>query len=142
MVINNKRGWMRILEATIAVLIVSSVMVVVYSGHVDRDSGYDSYISNLEMKVLMDISSDKVLRTLILGGDLSELETINLNLRDKIPTAFNYSLVVCDLGEPCKLDSDTFIETYGSDVYVEDRIISANVTYYNPKKVRLFIWEI
>ena len=34
-----KGGWIRILEATIAVLIVSSVLVVVYSRQIDRGIG-------------------------------------------------------------------------------------------------------
>ena len=39
---------MRILEATVAVMIVASVMVVVYSNQIDREDGSSAYFYDLE----------------------------------------------------------------------------------------------
>lgn len=140
--LGNKRAWIRILEATIAVMIVSGVLVVVYSQQGDNGEGAGDYIYSLQKQVLMDISSRSDLRSYVLREDISNLESY---IDEKIPTAFNYSLKVCDFTDPptpCKLDSDIFIATQGLDVYVEETIVSADFEEgYSPKKVKLFVWE-
>jgi len=143
MVIADKKGWVKILEATIAVLIVSGVLVVVYSEQTDKEIiGPEDYIHSLQKQILMDISSRNDLRNYVLSENISALKNYTSG---KIPPAFNYSLKICNLTSPpspCKMDSADFIATKEKNVYVEETIISADFTEgYNPKKVRIFIWE-
>ena len=51
----NKRAWIRILEATIGVMIVSSVLIVVYSNQETDRVTSEEYIFNLQKKILTDI---------------------------------------------------------------------------------------
>ncbi len=67
MVMRNKRGWIRILEATIAVMIVSGVLVVVYSRQVDRGIAPADYFFSLQRQILADISSRSDLRLAVLN---------------------------------------------------------------------------
>jgi len=144
---------MRILEATIAVLIVSGVMIAVYSGQIASEDTTSQYFYDLQNGVLDGISSDIDLRLAVLNvveEDLSDGNFSRLNdfVEGKIPISLDYSIRVCDLSaESCKMDNDTYISTLGKEIFVEEAIVSAEVgagidAVYNPKKVRLFSWKI
>ena len=139
--IKNNRGWIRILEATIAVLMITGILIVVYSRHAGKDSGPEDYIYSLQRQILRDISSRNDLRSYVLTENIGPLDDY---VNGKIPTAFNYSLKVCNFTSPptpCKLDAAEFIATIDNDIYVEEIVISADFETYDPKKVKLFIWE-
>ena len=149
-----KRGWIRILEATIAVLIVSATMLAVYSQQtIERDSVKD-YAYTVQKEALADISSNENFRLLALGvqddspGD-SAYDTLNAFVASNIPPSFGFYLRVCELGDAdnhCKMDSEMFKATMDYDIFVEEVVISAEIgdgtnEVYSPKKVRLFFWE-
>lgn len=139
--IKNNRGWIQILEATIAVLLVSGILITVYSRHIDKNSGPDEYVYSLQKQILEDISSRSDLRNYALTDNIDKL---NEYVNGKIPTAFNHSLKICNLTSPptpCKLDAEEFIATKDKNVYAKGVIISADFKTYDPKKVKLFIWE-
>jgi hypothetical protein len=144
----NKRGWMRILEATIAVLLVTGVLLFVYSEHNLSPPGIDNYVSNLQKKILKDISlnwtrRNFVLNDSILNVDSFEFQQINSFVNQSIAQPpFNYSLKICNLGSPCNMNSDVFQNTLSYEIHSEEIVISANITKYNPRKVRLFVWEL
>ena len=142
----NKRGWITILEATIAVMLVSGVLVTVYSRQVvDRDS-LEDFIVSMQKQVLADISGRADLRLLVLEEKKLELEVY---VDSKIPSAYRYSLKLCNLDSPtdhCKLNRSEVIETRDKDTYADEVIIAADlgdgINYiYAPKKVRLIIWS-
>ena len=70
--VGNKRGWIRILEATIAVMLVSGVLVVVYSRQVDRGVAPADYFYSLQRQILADISSRSDLRMAVLNVDVDD----------------------------------------------------------------------
>jgi hypothetical protein len=141
----NKRGWMRILEATVAVMIVSGVLVVVYSRQVDRGMEPADYFYNLQRQILMDISSNSLMRLAVLNDDVNEIEKF---AKERIPTAFGFSVKICDLGDICQLDSTIYKETLDKDIFVEEVVISSDLgdgsgnQIYDPKKLILFVWEV
>ncbi|MFA5061331.1 MAG: hypothetical protein WC494_03380 [Candidatus Pacearchaeota archaeon] len=139
----NKRGWIRILEATIAVLIVSSVLIMIYSGHPERVD-LSEEISSLQKSILNEISSDNNLRSHVLNSEVgSNYEMLVQHIEGKIPSQLNFSLKICSLSEAsCKLDEDIFKTLVDKEVFVEEIIISTDLSTYNPKKVRLFVWMI
>lgn len=69
-----KRGWIRILEATIAVLMVSGILIVVYSRYNDRGTGPEDYIYSLQRQILRDISSRTDLRSYVLTENIVPLD--------------------------------------------------------------------
>jgi len=145
--VTNKRGWIRILEATIAVMIVAGVLVVVYAKQVDRGMDPADYFHSLQRQILMDVSSSGDLRLLVLDGNESGLD---LFVNDSIPSAFGHYLRVCGLGDLsdfCKInDAGIVADIRDKDVFVEEIVVSADLgegidAKYEPKKVRLFVWE-
>jgi hypothetical protein len=143
----NKRGWIRILEATIAVMIVAGVLVVAYTKQADPAADPADYFYSLQRQILMDISSSSDLRLLVLNDDEAGL---GLFVDEEIPSAFGHYLRVCGLGDTtdfCKInDAGVVAEVRDKSVFVEEIVISADLgdgsnAEYDPKKVRLFIWE-
>jgi hypothetical protein len=154
MVMRNKRGWIRILEATIAVMLVSGVLVVVYSRQTDRGIAPADYFYSLQRQVLADIASRTDLRLAVLSvveendNDASFFMIDNF-VKGKVPEAFGYSLQICDLGsltDNCKMDSGVYISTIEKDIFVEEIIISSELGNGSnpriiPRKLKFFIWE-
>ena len=153
----NKRGWMRILEATIAVMLVSGVLVVVYSKQVDRGVAPADYFFSLQRQILSDVSSNSELRLAILKADDGNFQDENFNdtynfIRNKVPGAFNFSLRICNLSnedDHCKMEGEVYIATVGRDVFVEDIVISTQLgetpgesVYTSGRKLKFFIWEL
>src|SRR3989344_3519261 len=132
-----KRGWIRILESTIAVLLVSSVLVIVYSGQIgDIPTGMS--VRNLEEKVLRDITYREDLRLAVLNEDVRVLDVF---LEASIPNNYVFRLKVCDLDDSpsCKLDAVDVVATLKKNVIVDEIVVSSNLDLYSPKKVRLYI---
>jgi len=151
-----KSGWIRILEATVAVLVVSTTMIAVFSNQ-ERGSEQitvSDYSYSLQKQILADIVLDSDLRLDALSveedvpGDAA-YDSLRAFVDSKIPDSFGYLLRVCDLGNVsdfCKMDSNTFIATLDKDVFVEEVVISSELgngsdPIYSPRKVRLFFWE-
>jgi len=150
-----KRGWIRILEATVAVLIVSGVMLTVYSGQSGgSEASTSDYSHSLQEEILADIiiDSEKRLDVLRVVNDTPgdpAYDRLDAFVDDRIPNSFGYLFRVCELGDEfdyCKMDAEMFIATIDKDVFVEETVISSELgdgsdALYAPKKVRLFFWE-
>jgi hypothetical protein len=151
----NKRGWIRILEATIAVMIVSSVLIVVYSKQVDRGESETDFFYGVQQGLLADIWSRNDLRLNVLNtvednsGD-GNFVVLDNHIAGKVSDSFGYLLRVCELGgdiDGCAMDDGTYIATLDKSVFVEEVVISSELgsgegaQIYNPKRVRLFMWE-
>ncbi|MCK4996823.1 hypothetical protein KAS08_00835 [Candidatus Pacearchaeota archaeon] len=149
----NKRGWMRILEATIAVLIVSGVLMVVYSRQVDRGIDSADYFSSLQRQILKDISIRSDLRINVLNADDedaddNDFKILNEFVGDMIPDFVGFSISICEVGsatDHCAMNGDDFRDTLDKDIFVEDIVISADLgvgdAVHNPRQFRLFMWE-
>ena len=142
----NKRGWITILEATIAVMLVSGVLVVVYTKQDADEVSIGDYVFSLQKQVLSDISARGDLRTLAL--EKNEV-ALNVFVGSKVPTAYSYSLKVCSLRDNtyyCILDVEEVRATREKDLFAEEIVVSADLgngtaPLYEPMKVRLFVWE-
>lgn len=143
---NNKKGLIRILEATIAIMLVAGVLLVAYSKEQSADSVSREYIYNLQKKILEDIGLRVDLRNSALKSTDVEVDSVlasyvSSQIQEDL---FGHVIRVCDLENPpapCKMSADDFVSAGNADVYVEEILISANLSEYDPKRVRLFVWE-
>ena len=150
--VGNKRGWMRILEATIAVMMISTVLIVVYSRQDSSSDVPSDYVYDLQKEVLMHIYANSSLRlntlNTVVSGD-ADFMILDDYVEGQIPDFLNYSIKVCNITEsitPCKLNEDDYIATLHKPVFVEEIIVSAELgqgtnAVYKPKRLRLFVWE-
>jgi hypothetical protein len=54
----NKKGWIKILEAFISILIVISVILIVYNNKSSENEDLSSKINPIEMSILRDVQLD------------------------------------------------------------------------------------
>ena len=150
----NKRGWIRILEATVSVLIVTGVLIFVYSKNVDKGLEPADYFYSLQKQILSDISMNSSLRLNVLNADDNNPDEGNYKIlndfvRDEILDFVGFYISICDLDSDedfCKMNSETYIATREKDVFVKDIIVSAELgvgenAKYNPRTLRLYMWE-
>ena len=126
----NKKGWMKIVEAFIAILLVSAILLTVYVRQ--PKNVVNEEIANIEDSVLNEIAGNALFRQDILDD---KTEDIMAFLDSRIPGNLNYTIKICAIEDICGLD------VYQKEVYAKERIISSTLTEYSPKKIKLFVWE-
>jgi len=138
-----KSGFLRIVEAFIAILIIAGVMGYVYVQRIQKPNEADS-INQLEKIILSEIANNEDLRSAVLNGD-SGLDIddakanrilINDTIKKSIPDEYEFDFKICDLIVVCELGIYT-----GKEVFANEVTISSTLEQYNPKKIRLFMWR-
>lgn len=128
------------MEATIAIMVFSSVLLIIYSQQTTTtDLGDNIYV--IQRKVLNEISLREDLRNKVLEGDKDYL---NEFAKPYFPFYLDYSFEICDLtssNHVCTLKLDDYTILMEKSVFVEDTIIAANLTNYSPRIVRIFVWD-
>ncbi len=127
----NNKGFLRIIEATFAVILIITVMFVFFTQ--SRPQINVDY-SERARDILQELSRDPELRNAVLNNEISEVDEF---VRSKIPEAsLEYEIKICDIENACGKS----VYTEGN-VYSGERIISSTLTDNDSSKVRLFIWE-
>ncbi|MBI2507323.1 hypothetical protein HYV89_00025 [Candidatus Woesearchaeota archaeon] len=155
----NKRGFLRTLEAVIAVVIV--FLFIYYAGKSsgDKDARYVQGIRSLQESVLDEISKNDDFRECIVstsnddtdGNDIRDIveigeggrcKEIDTFIKDSLPTRFKerYAFNVCnplDLGS-CSLPGNI----KGGEVYTSAVVISSSLNNgkYNPRILRMWLF--
>lgn len=128
---NGKRGWIRVAEAFTAVLIVLSVLILMSTRAPRPDVA--SNIHEAQRYVLEQISNNDSLRADILNNDT---DNVNLFVKNALPTYLNFTVRVCEIGQVCAMDS--YVD---KEIYADEILISSTLHDYNPKELKLFVWE-
>lgn len=127
----NKKGWLRIVEAFLAILIVVSAVLIVMTKTQSRvDLSGD--VNYKQRQVLDIIAKDDVLREKVIQNDSLAL---NNQISSMIPKNWNFTTKICSIEDICNTDVPL-----DREVYVSQIIITSSVDQYNPKKVKFFVW--
>ncbi len=129
--IMNKRGWLRIVEATFAALIVLSVLFVMYT---KNTTSSPPDLSAQARMILEEIGANSTLRNHALNNNV---EPINQMIARRLVSVL-FEIRICEINNACGKSTYT-----PGDIYSAERVISATVEQptFAPKKVRLFIWR-
>lgn len=127
----NKKGWVRIIEAFVAVILIAGVIIYFYSTGIEKPKRGEE-IYNFEKTALEQIASDSGLRGQILNNNPTNAK---LFVQSIMPPGFIMELKICEINDICPLGGD-----YKQEVYSSERIITSTLTTYNPKKIKIFMW--
>jgi hypothetical protein len=133
MIKNNKKGWVRIAEAFIAITLMFSVFLALYAKQSTQPDVSDEVYS-LESSILKQIANDEGLRQNVLSKDEDALTTF-INNNNLVPPSLNYSIIICNLDEVCSMN------VYQKEVFASETVISSTLLKYSPKVVKIFIWR-
>ena len=132
-----KRGWLKIFEAGIAILIILGFILVIVGSRTNFPKQDFNYEINL---IIEDISKNESFRTGIIENRTNIQTELEEYVKDKLKiSAYNVSVKIC------LADSHCFIEPYpdSDTIYTSERIISSNIKEmdFNPKKIKIFVWR-
>ncbi len=149
----NKKGFLRIIEAFIAVLIVAGVIIVILAGRAGNRLNKDDVVYNLQKVILEEVSGNRELREAVLKAvDSDSNGIINedneeeageenyAKIKDfvfmRVPKVFEFEVQICvDIGDICGP------REYKKEMYAKEIVISSTLQDYNPRKLKLFMWE-
>lgn len=144
----NKRGWIKIVEAVVAILIILGVILVIVNRGNTPKEDISEKVYNAEYLILREIELDQNLREEILNVNETrlpvewmEFDSIGLsNVKTKI---FNKSpdYLGCE-AKLCKLNATICaIDKYpDKDLYAKSIAITTSLDIYSPRQLKLFCW--
>lgn len=139
--LSNKKAWIRIVEAVIAIIIIGSAILVT-SLRQGKESDTESIYE--KQKQILEIISNNNYRMEILSSDNLPVEigmenpdyTIDELVKKTIPKNWDFNIVICEIDDICSIQTPI-----DRDVYVSETIISANFSKYEkPRKIEFFVW--
>jgi hypothetical protein len=143
--INNKRGWIRLVEVFIAIVLLTSILLVISRTNSNHNNEVQNDISKRELAVLRDIQLNDQLRAEILSVPISNLPVewenfdddglpnVRVRIEELSPSEFYCTAKVCLINEICTLEEET-----DGEIYVKSVVISANSIVYSPRELKLF----
>jgi hypothetical protein len=139
MVIRNKRGWLRIFEATIAIMLILSSLLLIYRSQQTAPRESD-YVLNWQNEMLSGIANDNELRNATL---FNNTEPLKVFIDDNLLPNLNYSIKICDgLIGSCPMEDVEYNQIKDKDIFVQERIISGTLEKIDPKRIRFFVWKV
>lgn len=142
-----KRGWIRIVEAFVSILILLGVILFVVDRGSFNTSEDSAEVYDMEISVLREIELNDQLRSEAILIDETKLSNpmdvyspdfpvnIKKKVLERVPEYLNCTANICLLRQVCPLNQ--FVE---ADVYAQSVAITANITNYNPRQVKMFCW--
>ncbi len=135
----NKKGFLRIVEATLSIIIIFGAILII-SSRTDAPERKD--MTKEIAPILEEIASNASLREKIIGEPTDETkEEIKRYFKDSLnEPSLEYGVEICEIDAPCYLSD--YPDT-DSDLFASERVVSASIRNENfkPKKVKVFMWR-
>ena len=133
--LNEKRGWVRIIEASLSITIILGVLFYIYFNTATSE---DSDLSEKARGVLEEAALNSTMRSAIIRQDSLIVNTeVERLLNDK---SLSFETRICEIESACGKSSFT-----EGNVYSAERVISVALPLgeegKHSKKIRLFIWR-
>ncbi len=143
----SRKAWIKIFEAVIAILLITSVLLIVIDQSIVQQNEDSLEIYKEEISILREVQLDNSLRADILGvesfpvkwGDFNSagLTYVKEEIISNIPDYLDCNAMVCEMTDNCILDEDS-----GKSIYAQSIVISSNLTKYSLRQLKLFCWKI
>ena len=130
----NRRGFMRMIELVIAIILISGILIIIYRQNIPAQKTQE--LSELSRDILAEISTKENLRVEIINSKQNAsrmIQTLNF-INNSVPDYISFELRACLVTSACGQSA------YVGDVFSAERIISASNNKFNPTKLRLFLW--
>lgn len=138
----NKRGWIKIVEAFVAILLVAGVLLIVVNRNNNTTSDLSDRIYNAEISIIREIQVNDSLRNEIVSLS-APIEWDNsafpVNVK-KLITSRTPNYLDC-VAKICQTSDSCFLTAYSDkDTYAQAGIISGTQHEINTLQLKLFCW--
>lgn len=131
----NNKGWLRIVEASVAIMIIFGVLIVVNGSQRFTEQ---PDLTRLIVPMLDEIARNVSLRESIVADGQNSIPELNEFVSKRLKqSTIRYAVSVCNSQEICSLES---YPTDATEIYAAERIISSTLNQFSPKKVKIFLW--
>lgn len=138
----NKSGIWRVIESVTAILILAGAILLLIN---KQEIIEKNDIREKLLPILQEIAKNETIREKILSDDSANREAEDLIiavLKEKLPNAnLNHNTTICDMNDKICNDIRGYPSDLTASVYSAERVVSASLTVFNPKTVRIYIWE-
>lgn len=136
--LSNKRGWLRILEASIGILLILGAIFVM---NIQNKSSSLDDLSVILPSLLEELGKNTSFRDFaVKSGPIAVEFRVQNFLAERIQSpGLNYSVRVCSPNELCALPLQP--RNLEGTVYAAEYIISGTNEQYMPKKIKIFLWR-
>jgi hypothetical protein len=144
-IFKNKSGWIRIVEAVVAILLIAGILLLVVGRDSPEQTTDSERIHTLQISILREIQLNEELRSEILdstppleGTDFeTNLPNTFSKIEEKTPGYLECRGKICSITDSCILSN-----LPERTVYAESIFISSDLQAYGPKVLKLFCWDI
>jgi hypothetical protein len=140
----NKKAWLRILEAFVAVALVLITLLILL-GRQNSSNEIENEIGLLQINILSSISKDDSLRQEIMDYDItsgtSGIPSTEAYVSKVIPSWLDYRVQVCEPTNICALKNVDSSILANKAIYSQNTIIYATLTDNSPRQLKLFVWR-
>jgi hypothetical protein len=145
MVMNNKRGWIEILEAFISVMLVAAIILIaINKGNISGEDA-STKVYNVEISILREIQTNDSLRAEISGIENSTIPvdwddfppSLMAKIIERTPNYLECTGKICNLDTTCRMDEKQSKSVYSQSVIISSTIRDG-IVY---RKLTLFCWQ-
>ncbi len=141
----NKKGWIKIVEAFVAILILVAVLILVITTKSANDSNTTYEIYEKEVSVLREIELNLTYRNMVLASeiplfsyDVGFSDALKEKVNQEMPSFIECVSKICSLEDKCDLEGGEI--EIKKDIYSQSVPIYSNSTFYSPRQIKLFCW--
>ena len=145
-IMRNKRGWIEIVEAFVAVLLVAGVILIVLNKGYFQKTDLSDQVYESQLSILREVETDSVFRTEILSISNSSLPVawensafpadVKARIIARIPNYLNCVGEICNLNAPCNFPGNSNKDIYSQSVIISSTLQQGAVY----RQLNLFCW--
>ena len=145
----NKHGWIEIIEAFFAILLVAGVILIMLNKGYFKSNDFSEQVYDIEVSVLREIQTNDTLREdiiLAVSGLPEDLpvdwdnpnfpQSVKDKIGERTPSGLNCTGKICDIDDACTLGTNL-----GKDIYTQSVSITATLEEVEYRKLNLFCWS-
>lgn len=148
-IMKNKRGWLKIVEAFSAILLVWVVLLTVVNQTSIKREDISSEVYDQEVRILREIQLNGTLRDIILDLESTSLPVysgsanfpilLNQTINNSVPSYLSCRAKICLINDKCDLEGGEKISS--REIYAQQVLIIADAYDFSSKKLKLFCWQ-
>ena len=140
--LNSKGGWIRVVEAFFAILLIGAVIILAINSNAGNSEDIASKVYENELSILRAVQLNESLRASILNLNDNNLpldlndslfpQDVRAKIEEKIPTYLMCGARICKINYECVPDYSS-----SSNIYTSQVTIFANLQINNPRKLAI-----
>ncbi len=142
--INNKKGWIEIVEAFVAVMLVAGVVLILLNKGYFKGTDISDSVYKTELSIIREIQTNITLRTSIINvpeplpvawEDARFPSNVKNKIIERTPDSLECVGRICRMNETCSLGGSS-----EKDIYSQPGVISSTLQEVDYRQLNLFCW--